>query len=154
MIKRLIYVLKYFLKYSFIRFAIVGFLGIITNLIIFFIFADIFKLWANVSAVTAFLLAGIQNYILHHKWTFNETTCGEKISFYSWIKFNMTSVVGLGVNLIVLNIVLYFFTVPYKVIAQCCGVGSGTVLNYLGSKYFVFNKDKFVNKEKESVKKL
>jgi putative flippase GtrA len=102
----------------------------------------------------AFLLAGIQNYILHHKWTFNETTCGEKISFYSWIKFNMTTIVGLGVNLIVLNIVLYFFTVPYKVIAQCCGVGSGTVLNYLGSKYFVFNKNKFGNKKKESVKKL
>ncbi len=151
MIKRLIYILRHFLNHSFIRFALVGFLGMITNLIIFFIFVDIFKFWANVIAIMAFLLAGIQNYILHHKWTFSKTTRGEKISFYSWVKFNMTTIVGLGVNLIVLNIVLYFFTVPYKVIAQCCGVGSGTVLNYLGSKYFVFNKNKFGNKEKESV---
>jgi putative flippase GtrA len=102
----------------------------------------------------AFLLAGIQNYILHHKWTFRETTCGENISFYGWIKFNLTTLVGLGINLIVLNIILYFFTVPYKVIAQFCGVGSGTVLNYLGSKYFVFTKKKVINEGKESVKKL
>lgn len=154
MIKRIINIIKYFLNHSFIRFAIVGLLGIITNLTIFFIVADIFKFWANAAAVMAFLLAGIQNYILHHKWTFNKTTCGEKISFYGWIKFNMAALVGLGVNLIVLNIVLYFFVVSYKVIAQCCGVGSGTVLSYLGSKYFVFNKSKFGNKEKESVKEL
>jgi putative flippase GtrA len=130
----------YILKHSFFKFAFVGFLGTITNLSIFYIFVDIFGLWANVFAVIGFLIAGAQNYTLHHKWTFREIMGGEKLSFYGWIKFNMTTLVGLAINLLVLNLILYFFTVPYKVIAQGCGVAFGTVFNYLGSKHFVFKK--------------
>src|SRR4030042_3179377 len=119
--------LTYILKHSFGKFAVVGVCGMITNLAVFFIFVDILKLWANVIAVMAFLLAGTQNYILHHLWTFREITCDEKFSFYSWIKFNLTASVGLGINLIILNLILYFYTVPYKVIAQGCGVIGGLV---------------------------
>jgi len=123
----------------------------ITNLAIFFISVDILRLWANVMAVAAFLLAGTQNYILHHKWTFRKITFGEKMSFYSWVKFNLTTLVGLGTNLIILNLILYFYEVPYKTIAQGCGVAAGTVFNYLGSKYFVFNRNKSRNNEKKAV---
>jgi putative flippase GtrA len=136
MIKKSIYILRH----SFFKFAFVGFLGTITNLSIFYIFVDIFGLWANVFAVIGFLVAGAQNYTLHHKWTFRKIMSGEKLSFKGWIKFNITTLVGLAVNLIVLNLILYFFAVPYKVIAQGCGVAFGTVFNYLGSKRFVFKK--------------
>jgi putative flippase GtrA len=136
MIKKSIYILKH----SFFKFAFVGFLGTITNLSIFYIFVDIFSLWANVFAVVGFLVAGAQNYTLHHKWTFRKIMSGERLSFKGWIKFNITTLVGLAVNLIVLNLILYFFAVPYKVIAQGCGVAFGTVFNYLGSKHFVFKK--------------
>jgi len=148
MIKRLTHILKH----SFFKFAIVGFLGMITNLAIFFISVDILKLWANAMAVAAFLLAGTQNYILHHIWTFRKITYDEKMSFYSWIKFNLTTLIGLGINLIILNLILYFYEVPYKTVAQGCGVAAGTVFNYLGSKHFVFNKNKFRNKAKEPIK--
>ena len=130
----------YILKHSFFKFALVGFLGTVTNLTFFYIFVDIFVVWANAVAVIAFLVAGVQNYILQHKWTFRKIMIGEKLSFYGWIKFNITALVGLAINLIILNLILYFFTVPYKVIAQGCGVIFGTVFNYLGSKHFVFKK--------------
>jgi len=136
MIKKSIYILKH----SFFKFALVGFLGTVTNLTIFYIFVDIFSLWANAIAVIAFLVAGAQNYGLHHKWTFRKIMSGEKLSFYGWIKFIITTSVGLGINLIILNLILYFYTVPYKVIAQGCGVAFGMVFNYLGSKRFVFRK--------------
>jgi putative flippase GtrA len=135
--------LSQLLRHSFIIFAIVGFGGMITNLSIFFVFADIFNLWANGVAVTAFLIAGTQNYILHHKWTFKKITCDEKLSFYGWAKFNLTTLAGLGANLVVLNLILHFYELPYKVIAQLCGVAFGTVFNYLGSRFFVFNKSSF-----------
>jgi putative flippase GtrA len=131
------------LSHSFVIFAIVGFGGMVTNLIIFFVFADILNLWANGVAVMAFLIAGTQNYVLHHRWTFRSITLGKKLSFYGWIKFNLTTLAGLGMNLIVLNIILHFYEVPYKVIAQFCGVAFGTVFNYLGSKFFVFKKSSF-----------
>ena len=129
-------------KHSFFRFAVVGGLGTITNLTIFYIFVDVLGLWANVISVTAFIIAGTQNYILHHIWTFNKITCGKKFSFYDWLKFNLATLVGLVITLLVLNIILFFYTVPLKVIAQGCGVICGTVFNYIGSKYFVFNADK------------
>ena len=138
MVKKSIYILKH----SFFKFAFVGFLGTITNLSIFYIFVDILGLWANLIAVIAFLVAGAQNYTLHHKWTFRKIMSGERLSFKGWIKFNLTTLVGLTANLIVLNLVLHFFNVPYKVIAQGCGVIFGTVFNYFGSKRFVFKTNK------------
>jgi putative flippase GtrA len=125
---------------SFLKFGLVGAGGMVTNLTIFYIFVDVLHLWRNVIAVIAFLLAGIQNYIFHHLWTFKDTMAGKKFSFFNWIKFMLASLAGLGINLIVMNLIVYFFHPPYEVIAQGCGVVTGTVLNYLGSKHFVFNK--------------
>ncbi len=136
MVKRSIYILKH----SFFKFAIVGFLGTVTNLTVFYIFVDVFGLWANVFAVISFLVAGIQNYVLHHKWTFGKIMKDEKLSFFGYVKFIITTALGLTINLIVLNLILYFFDVPYKVIAQGFGVAFGTIFNYLGSKRFVFRK--------------
>jgi putative flippase GtrA len=130
----------YLLKHSFFKFAVVGLLGTISNLSIFYIFVDIFGLWANVFAVVSFMVAGAQNYILHHKWTFGKIMKDEKLSFLGYVKFIITTAFGLVINLIVLNLILYFFDVPYKVIAQGCGVAFGTVFNYFGSKRFVFKK--------------
>jgi putative flippase GtrA len=112
----------YILKHSFFKFAVVGFLGTVTNLTIFYISVDIFGLWANIFAIVSFLVAGAQNYILHHKWTFGKIMKDEKLSFLGYAKFVITTAFGLAINLIVLNLILYFFDVPYKVIAQGCGV--------------------------------
>jgi putative flippase GtrA len=131
--------LKIVFSHSFIKFAAVGFLGTVTNLVLFFIFADIFKFSANITAMTVFLLVGAQNYIFHHSWTFRENTRNGKLSFLGWIKFTITTLLGLGVNIIVLNAILLFYSPPYKVIAQFCGVAFGTLFNYLGSKHLVFN---------------
>jgi putative flippase GtrA len=136
MVKRL----RALAKHSFVKFAVVGFLGTITNLAIFFVCVDIFKLWANFIAISAFLLVGTQNYALHHTWTFRKNTRDRNLSFHGWIKFTLTTLLGLGINIIVLNLILYFYSPSYKVIAQFCGVAFGTMFNYLGSKHLVFNK--------------
>jgi putative flippase GtrA len=135
MVKRL----RTLTQHSFIKFAVVGFLGTIANLSIFFVCVDILKLAANVIAVSAFLIVGTQNYALHHIWTFRKITGDGKLSFHGWVKFTLTTLLGLGINIIVLNLILYYYCPAYKVIAQFCGVAFGTVFNYLGSKYFVFN---------------
>jgi putative flippase GtrA len=130
--------LKTVISHSFIKFAVVGFIGTASNLSIFFICVDILNLWANTIAVSAFLLVGVQNYVLHHLWTFRKHTRDDKLSFYGWLKFTVTTLFGLGINIIVLNLILYFYSPQYKVMAQFCGVAFGTLFNYLGSKHFVF----------------
>ena len=121
-----------------IKFGFVGALGTIPNLAIFFVFVDIIGVNANLIVNVAFLFAVTQNYILNHLWTFKEQTKNYKISFSGWAKFVLTSLLGLLVNIIMLNIILYFFDPEIKVIAQIFGILSGMIFNYTGSKLFVF----------------
>ena len=132
--------LKSIYKKKIFKFAVVGALGTITNLAIFFLLVDILKFRPNVINIIVFFIAGTQNYILNHAWTFSQQTAGNKISFIGWIKFTATSAAGFAVNLIVLNLVLIFFNPPLKVIAQGIGILCGMILNFFGSKHFVFRK--------------
>lgn len=132
---------KYFSKlYSskFIRFSITGGLGTITNLIIFYIICDIFKLPSNLGAIVAFLFAVTQNYFINHFWTFKNLSIFKSASFIDYIKFVGISLIGLGINLIIMNLILYYYKLPLKVIAQFFGIIGGLIFNFFGSKLFVF----------------
>lgn len=125
---------------KFIKFAVVGGLGTITNIAIFFFLVDLLKFDKTVISIFVFIIAGTQNYVLNHIWTFRQLTSGEKISLLGWIKFLGTSLIGLAINLLVLNLIVKFVKLPYIVIAQAIGIAAGMLFNYLGSKYFVFKR--------------
>ena len=122
----------------FSRFLIVGFLGTITNLSIFFIFVDLLKYQATLISIFAFFISNLQNYILNHHWTFFEKTKFFKKTIIAYIKYFIIALSSLILNLIVLNIVLNFFDLSYKVFAQAFGIAAGTVINFVGSKNWVF----------------
>lgn len=134
------YCIKRFIKNKFIRFAIVGLLGTITNLLIFWIIVDLLKNSANFGSIIAFVFAVTQNYFLNHFWTFQEYSKRVKVSFKGYLKFVSFSLLGLGVNLLVLNLILHFLSLPLKVIAQFAGILAGLIVNFLGSSKFVFKK--------------
>ena len=54
------------------QFLIVGLLGTITNLVLFYIFVDILFYPPIIISVLTFLFASIQNYLLNHFWTFKK----------------------------------------------------------------------------------
>ena len=151
-------------KKRFIKFGIVGGLGTLTNLLIFFIFVDYLKLsklifqfgnfnifiinininiyQQHLFILIGFIVAATQNYLLNHIWTFKVETKDKKISINGWFKFILTSLVGLLINLVVFHYIDHYFKLPYKVIAQFFGIGAGMIFNFLGSKFFVFRKKK------------
>ena len=122
----------------FSRFLIVGFLGTVTNLSIFFIFVDLLKYQATLISILAFFISSLQNYTLNHHWTFFEKTKFFEKTIISYIKYFIIALSSLILNLIVLNIVLNFFDLGYKVFAQAFGIATGTVINFVGSKNWVF----------------
>mgnify|MGYP001342986758 FL=1 len=122
----------------FSRFLIVGFLGTITNLSIFFIFVDFLKYQATLISIFAFFISNLQNYILNHHWTFFEKTKFFNKTIIAYIKYFIVALSSLILNLIVLNIVLNFFDLSYKVFAQALGIATGTIINFVGSKNWVF----------------
>ncbi|MCL2093914.1 MAG: glycosyltransferase family 2 protein [Treponema sp.] len=127
---------------QFIMFAITGGLGTISNLVLFFFFADLLAISANPVSIGCFLIAGTQNYILNHRWSFRQLTGGEKPSVKKWLLFLAAATGGLSINLIILNSMLHFFDLPYKFIAQAVGILAGMLINYSLAKYMVFRKKK------------
>ena len=121
------------------RFLIVGFFGTITNLTIFYIFVDIFSLKPIPISIFAFTLTSFQNYFFNHEWAFIAKTKFFNKSLLSYSKFLCVALISLLINLLILSLILNSFEIDLKVFAQACGIATGTLFNFLGSKYWVFN---------------
>jgi len=127
---------------QFMKFAATGLLGAITNLSLFFLFGDIFDFPETRLSIACFLIAGTQNYFMSHLWAFRRNTSGESISLKKWLFFLLGSTLGLAVNLIILNIILFNYKLPVKLIAQAFGLFAGMMVNFFVSKLIVFRKKK------------
>jgi dolichol-phosphate mannosyltransferase len=125
---------------QFIKFAVTGGLGTITNLLIFFLCADILRLREIPVSIGCFIIAATQNYIINHRWSFKQNTAGAGLSFEKWLQFIAGSLFGLVVNIAVMRLILLNFTLPYKFIAQAVGIACGMLINFIFSKFFVFQK--------------
>jgi len=123
---------------QFIKFGITGGLGTITNLLLFFLFADKIDLPEIPVSIGCFVAAGTQNYIINHKWSFVNNTRNSKLSIKKWGLFLCASLTGLAFNLLVMKAVLVYWKPPYKVIAQGAGIAAGMLVNFVFSKYMVF----------------
>lgn len=129
------------------RFGITGGLGTITNLVLFFIFADKLNFPDILVNVCCFFIAASQNYIINHLWTFREQT-STGLSVKLWGKFILSSLAGYICNLIVYLIISRAFTWQFKVIPQAIGILCGMCINFIFSNFFVFKK---TNDEKTSL---
>jgi dolichol-phosphate mannosyltransferase len=127
---------------QFLKFAITGGLGSLTNLVIFFICVDKLSFPVLPVSILCFFIAATQNYIINHKWSFIQNLPDTKLSIKKWAMFLSTSLIGFAVNLSVLEIILLHFVLPYKFIAQACGIAAGMIVNFVFTKFIVFGKCK------------
>jgi putative flippase GtrA len=134
---------------EFIKFGLTGVLGTVTNLLMFFLGADLLKFYEIPVSIFCFIVAGTQNYFINHTWSFKEYTDGEKLRFCKWLQFLSGSLAGLLLNILVMKLVLHLFNLPYKFIAQAMGIAAGMVINFIISKFLVFRK-KLQEKESRS----
>ena len=123
---------------KFSKFIIVGILGAITNVIIFYAFVDILGYKPLQVSAIGFLLASFQNYVLNHNWTFNHITKDRSIATNDYLKYLGIALIALSVNLFILQYILIEYQPEPKVIGQCIGIVAGTLINYYGAKLWVF----------------
>jgi putative flippase GtrA len=121
---------------NFLKFAVTGGLGTVTNLLLFSFMVDVFDLPALLASTLCYLLAATQNYFLNYFWVFQGKTGSSCPSFRLWRIFLMGSLAGLGVNLIILQLTLGWFSAA--VYSQLLGIGAGFVVNFFMTKFFVF----------------
>jgi putative flippase GtrA len=126
---------------KFTKFLFVGLLGTITNISIFYIFVDRLFYPPIKISIAGFILASIQNYIFHNNWTFLSKSKKRSLSKVDYFKYLSVSVVSLTVNLSVLQFVLIKYDPSTKAVGQLIGIASGTIINYLGAKKWVFREE-------------
>lgn len=125
-----------------IKFGITGGLGTVTNLILFYIFADKLHLFPMAVSAGCFLIACTQNYCINHLWTFKIENEKTELSVRLWFRFLLASLCGLAINLAVLTILLHVSSWPLYVIPQGAGILAGMGINFLFSNIFVFGRKK------------
>lgn len=127
--------LQGFYASSLFRFSVVGFLGTLTNLTIFYLCSNFIHLSINISSISSFAVAVTQNYLLNHLWSFKKVTTG-KPNISSYIKYVYVNIFSLLLNLLVLDVLVYFSV--NSLLAQVIGILCGLSINYAGSYFFVF----------------
>ena len=123
------------------KFLTVGLLGTLTNLILFYIFVDRWDFSALPVSTIIFLISSIQNYYLNHIWTFSDQTVNQPVGLMYYVKYLSVALGGLAINLFLLWWLLFIFSPHLKVMAQAVGIAGGTIINFIGSKYWVFRKN-------------
>ena len=126
---------------KFTKFLFVGLLGTITNISIFYVFVDRLFYPPIQISITGFILASIQNYIFHNNWTFLNESKKRSLSKTDYFKYLSVSVMSLVVNLSVLQFILVQYNPSIKAVGQLIGIASGTLINYLGAKKWVFHEE-------------
>jgi len=122
------------------KFGTVGCIGTIINLTSFMILERVFNIHYNLSALIAFGIAVTNNYILNHLWTFKTENQSVPINIKYYIFYVGGNIVGLCMNMVVLNLIVAIFGKRYSVFAQCCGVLFGMAFNFLFAKKMIFLK--------------
>jgi putative flippase GtrA len=142
-------------KFQFMRFCVTGSLGVITYLLVSYIFRRMLNidpeangLTSKIPMVPGFIASVIQNYFLNHFWTFGKETENHRVSFKLFGKF-------CGVCMFSLIPRIFFYFILYNMvfsqnnsfIAALGGIVAGMFTNFFGSKFVVF-------RFKEDTKKL
>jgi putative flippase GtrA len=120
-----------------IRFSIVGGLGTVTSLGLFFALVDIGGIAALVGLVVCFGVAVSQNYVLNELWTF-ATRGDARLAWRRYAKFVAASLVGLAVNTAAFVALTALFRFPLQVMPYAMGIAAGMAVNFLASRHLVF----------------
>jgi len=122
---------------QFFKFALVGVVNTLINLVVLYVLTDFFKIYYLTSAILAFLVAVTNSFFLNKIWTFKENIRDKAVKKYS--KFFVVSLIALLVNLTFLYIFTDVFHV-YYLLSQIIAIGISLWVNFLGNKLWTFKK--------------
>lgn len=122
-------------SYQFIKFGLVGALGFVINIAIFYFTNEILHIYYILCAIIAFLVAVINNFIWNKYWTFKNTY--SKSIHFQFFKYLIVNLFSLGINLMALAALVQIFKMQI-LISQIIAVLCAMAINFIGSKIWVF----------------
>lgn len=116
------------------KFGIVGGSGYLINLVVFAVLAGSLGVHHAVAAIGAFCVAVSSNFLWNRYWTFGP---GQSSTGFQAVRFFTVSLVSLGINLAVLEVLVAGATVG-ELTAQAIAVAVAMPFNFLGNKLWTF----------------
>jgi putative flippase GtrA len=119
------------------KFGVVGGTGYVVNLIVFALLTETLGIHHIIAAVLSFAVAVLNNFLLNRHWTFQAT---EAHAGFQAARFFAVSVLGLGVNIVLLYLLVDVASAP-ELPAQAVAVAGAMPFNFLGNKLWTFGVD-------------
>lgn len=124
----------------FYLFALVGISGLFVNMV-FYAFLIQLNLAVVIAGTISAFIAMNSNFYFNDRFTWSEVR--DNFWFARYIKFIMTSIVGIVIDVNILSILFYVFSFNY-LWANLIGILSGTVWNYIVNNAWTWRKEKEV----------
>lgn len=125
----------------FLRFCVVGVSGTIVDFGITWFFRDVVGLYELLANALGFTVAATTNYILNRIWTWGSQ---EKKVGVEYLKFFMVSLIGLGLNTLILSSLLHVFAFDSDDLNFWCSKVVATLVvmlwNFFANNFFTFRK--------------
>lgn len=135
-----LYCYKYPAYIEFIRFCLVGFLGVFVDLGVVAALKQSWALDTRWCAVGGFSVAVTTNYAINRFWTFKNGRTSPWIR--SYLVYVGTNLVGLGLRLATIHFMIQVAGIDrgYGYLAtNFIGIAVATLVNFIGAKYFAFD---------------
>lgn len=120
---------------KFLKFAAVGFSGLLVDYAFTYLFKEIFKIQKYVANSIGFTIAASTNYILNRVWTFESDNPDIALEY---TEFLAISLVGLGINNLILWLIVSKFKINFYV-AKFFAICVVTLWNFLANFFITFN---------------
>lgn len=118
-----------------IRFALVGGIGTLVNLSLLYILTDIYGILYLISETIAFIVAVLHNYMWNKSFTFREDIKEKVIG--KGVKFAIICIIAMIVNLLILFILVEYFTIFY-LFAEVGAIAVAFFVNFFGNRFWTF----------------
>jgi len=121
---------------TFIKFLIVGAIGVIVNLGFFTLLMNM-GVNKYLASPIAIQISIISNFLLNNYWTFRWRTTSDSIRVRG-MKFNLVSLASLGISYLAFILLSVAFPQVHPALIQFLGIIPATVTNYFGNSYWTF----------------
>jgi len=124
--------------YKFLKFGAVGFTGVFVDYSITYFTKEVLKIPKYFANALGFSTAATTNYYLNRIWTFKSHNPEVLMEFS---EFFIISLVGLGINTLVLWLLVSRFKMNFYV-AKLFAIAVVTIWNFLANAFITFNPDR------------
>lgn len=122
-----------------LRFGIVGFTAFLIDYSLLYFLTEVCNIYYLISSVISFTISLIFNYIASIKWIFK----ARKQTFKDVIIFAVLSIIGLGINQIIMYVMVELMSI-YYMITKIFATAVVMVYNFITRKIFIEQKETLI----------